>query len=78
MQVEILRPLKANGKMLERGDIVDASGWRTLHQLVRQRWVRLVEEAALDERTARAVSDARQRFPGANKQEIDSRRRRGK
>lgn len=55
MEVEVLRPIQAgNNIIIPAGSIVDASGWRTLRQLIEQRYVIPVMLAAPSERTRRA------------------------
>lgn len=39
----VVRPLPVNGETLPIGTEVDASGWRTLERLVRQRYLKPVE-----------------------------------
>lgn len=40
MRVEVLKPFQAGDRRLKTGEIVDASGWRLLRQLIEQRYVR--------------------------------------
>jgi len=48
MRVEVLRSFKAGDKLLVRGDVVIADGWRNLSRLLSSRYVREAEDAAED------------------------------
>lgn len=50
---EVMRPFDADGRQLQRGDLVDVTDWKNTVRLVAQRYIKPVEAAsALTERGA--------------------------
>lgn len=41
MKIEVIKQFKAGDKMLQPGDVVDATGWRNVQALIDQRRARL-------------------------------------
>lgn len=48
MQYRVLKPLIAAGRFYDRGELLEADGWRTLPQLVSQRYLAPVITAAAE------------------------------
>jgi hypothetical protein len=48
----VQRQFETNGRMVKAGDVVDAAGWRTLRQLIDQRYIRVATEDEISAATA--------------------------
>lgn len=46
MKYIVLKPLEADGKELQSGDVIDASGWRNREALVALRYISPAPEAS--------------------------------